>query len=499
MRDLSTTQIPSAEELADKVEDEQTQIDHDSGFTAEVERNTAELEKLEQLGEMYQIDEPAPLENFEFLGTELRLGFGWNDLQVPEPFSTVAKEIVARTGTAPQFAIGLSMQLLNSCLGRRTLIRTPFAPHGIAPNGYYCFIAPSSRWHKSTAMNVGRFWQHEAEKLANMKVQLPEDFTAEGLTKYLHRLQEEDKPTGGLVTEHEIASWFSSYNRRFQTSRVPFLLKAYDAETWYRIRADDEKAILIEQPYLSVIGLTHPRTLARHMRPEASEDGFRVRFRYDMPYESQNNALRHTATQETPDAEIVKIFLQFLTAPPQDFTFDYKTWNEWRRWLLITLDENNAGDLILATAERESTRALKDTISFAIGRYTMDSLRNKYGQSTTDDLEQAKKLAVYYIQRAVRLDELLRGQAITASDMDDLLFLLNEMNRAGLPCTRNNIRRKFRRGKLKTDEIQDLLNRLKNVPAITMIEDPYFDRTGRQRTRTLYLPTTNKLPSSTKY
>lgn len=461
-----TPRHPTAEELADTVE---AQWRNDQ---QQIAKHTQEFLEYEALAQQHGIDDPpAP-----------RL---LHDVLIPGPVTTFTNEMVARTGTLPQFAVGAFLVTASACLGRRALIRLPFTPKGLAPNLYMCLIAPSTGWHKSTLLFEIDEIVAAASERTGRRVRLPEDWTAEGMIKYLAALHKAGKESSGLAIDHEVAPLFGSYNLRHMQTKVEFLLKGFDNARYERIRADanldqiENATTLIPRPCLSLLGMSTPSSMARHLRPESYRDGLMARWIVDLPFPDERPDFGHLAVKdENLDEYFIHIFADLMRLPQQDHSFDYLYWQNWRQNRLEAAHKEG-DEFLLAHTERSCTGALKIATSLSALNHVCNPNDIEYGKITQDTLDRAMTISEYYMDSMQRLRDMQDDAKITGGKLQLLIETMRAIANEGILPTHTAIHRHYDRN-MPVAQLKEMLAELEERGRLHTEEheDPYT-RKGR--------------------
>lgn len=260
------------------------------------------------------VDERNPLERAPGAGAHLDLG--WVD--------RYAKVMTHLTGAPFEFNRLCGLVTAAAAIQRRAVLRMSFGD--IYPNLYACIVAPTSVFHKSTALDqvpqLLRRAQLDALLLAN-------DMTAEGLVRQL-----QSRPAG-LIVNHEIGRIFNSHNVKYLANLKPNLTDSFDCKPFIRRLSAEE--IRIDAPYLNILGATTPSRFFEGVSLTDWQDGFLARWLFVLPEgEPDFDAVMGLFTEDH-DRQIGDIAVKLASVNRQHetafiFAGDaFKLWDSWAR------------------------------------------------------------------------------------------------------------------------------------------------------------------------
>ena len=234
-------------------------------------------------------------------------------------------ELMSRlTGSPAEFNRLTGLVLAATVIQRRARLRMSFAD--IYPNIYATILAPSSVYHKSSALGKVR---QVIERAGLDKLLLSELMTSEGL---LGQLQ--GKPSG-VVIRDEIGTLFDSHQTKYLRNLKPDLTALYDCFPYSRRLSAIE--IKVERPYLNIIGATTPDRFFDGVAAIDWRDGFLARWLFVLPEAEPNwDAMAGLYTTEH-DAQVGAIATPLVNLDRQhdtDFVLvgdAFALWDAWQR------------------------------------------------------------------------------------------------------------------------------------------------------------------------
>ena len=131
-----------------------------------------------------------------------------------------------------------------ACVRKRAWV-PGFGGRPLYPNIWSIFIAPSSVYRKSTALNIARDMMEEASAAI-----LPEDFSREMLVEALSK-----SPQGCFVWS-EFGSAISQFDKEYMSGIKDMLADLYDCPLSYT-RMLKSGTFQVEEPYLTILGATN--------------------------------------------------------------------------------------------------------------------------------------------------------------------------------------------------------------------------------------------------
>lgn len=166
--------------------------------------------------------------------------------------------------------------LIAVAIARRLCIQMPFAT--IYPNIWSLWLAPTTLYRKSTALNVAR----SLAKRAFPHLLMPQEMTAEGFLSdmagfeptNLEKLTEEQKrrwlrgrdyaAQKGLVID-EASGLLAGAGRDYNAGLIEALLRFYDCDEEYTRTTRGQGLVMIRNASLSILGASTPAAMAAHL------------------------------------------------------------------------------------------------------------------------------------------------------------------------------------------------------------------------------------------
>ena len=112
------------------------------------------------------------------------------------------------------------------------------------------------------------------------------NFTPEVLNKRLN-----DNPRGCVVLSDELASFFEGMNNYSKNDHSSNYLSFWSNQPTTIDRVGKKIPLMIETPYLSIIGGVQPRVLNKVFKPQQLDSGFFQRFLFAFPKHAQKEAI----------------------------------------------------------------------------------------------------------------------------------------------------------------------------------------------------------------
>lgn len=227
-----------------------------------------------------------------------RVGYGWNactssppvsGLAPPDPqrlmevlpdsgFIRAYHDWVRPTTCAPaHFHLFAGLFCVAGAVGRR--LRINYSTGGIYPNLYLAILAPSSRFHKSSAQRgVQRLLggltagsNGEGEGTAESPL-LPRETTPEAFFDVLAK-----RPTGVLVWD-EMGQQLQRFGRDYMAGTVEFLTEIYDCPEEPMVRRTRKAEWRIDRPCVSIFGASTVDWLENNLTESLMLGGFLPRW-----------------------------------------------------------------------------------------------------------------------------------------------------------------------------------------------------------------------------
>jgi hypothetical protein len=315
--------------------------------------------------------------------SKAKLRLGWVD--------EYADLMTRMTGAPREFNALAGLVLVATVIQRRARLRMSFGD--IYPNIYGAVIAPSSVYHKSSALAKPRAMLQRA-MLDNLL--LSELMTSEGLLKQLQA------QPAGLVLRDEIGTLFASHNTKYLASLKPDLTALFDCYPYSRRLSNDE--IKVQAPYLNILGATTPSRFFEGVSYIDWQDGFLARWLFVTPeHEPDFDAMTGLFTAEH-DSQLGALAIALMKIDrQQDTDFElvspaFGLWDTWQR--KAAKDAYYYGDDVTAAiVTRYAAYALKFAMILAAVNDSWGTITPEIMQ-TAIDLADSFKATVYKLLAA---------------------------------------------------------------------------------------------------
>lgn len=194
---------------------------------------------------------------------------GWVD--------TYTEHALAISPMTPRlFHQSAALALAATAIARRLRLEMPFG--SIFPNLFGLWVAPTTLWRKTTALNFTR----DIARRAFPHLMAPQEFTPEALISDLAgstpsnweemsleaqkawNAERNFAAQRGLILD-EMSGLLSSVGRDYNAGLVEALLKLYDCEPEYTRSTRGQGRITIRNAYLCLLGASTPRALSLHL------------------------------------------------------------------------------------------------------------------------------------------------------------------------------------------------------------------------------------------
>jgi len=346
----------------------------------------------------------------------------------------------------------------------------------IYPNIYAMIVAASSVFRKSSSSGKVR----DTLTLAQLQdLLLSNAGTSEGLMKELART------SSGIIINDEIGPILNSHHTKYLKDLKQDLTRLYDCG--YHKKSLSSGAIIVQEPYLNILGSTTVSRFFGSITDTDWNDGFLARFLFWTPGDNEPPNFSHRGyvldtsegiRMERRGGDGLSARLRLISDKPKTgFTMSKATLDGWHDWRIA--GEKAAyefGDEIVSSfVSRYNTYALK----FAI---ILNALNGKWGNITTEELRAGMALADYFKQEAFNLSQAHKRQGVSGSKVQKVYTIIQGIVRKGEKATTKKI---LQRANMKKDELDPCIRKLAKLGAV--VEEP----SGRGFH---YLPTADKLP-----
>lgn len=365
---------------------------HDAAYYEEM----AKQGLIAQLPEPEQ-EEPSPLD----VPYKADLNLGWVN-----EYTNLMTQL---TGSPPEFNQLAGITTAATAIQRKAVLRMSFGD--IYPNIYGCIIAPSSVYHKSSALNKVN---HVLFRAFMSDLLLPDTFISEGLLSALDRQPE------GLIVRDEIGTLLSSHKQKYNAHLKQDLTRLYDCQAWNKVLSNDSKTI--PRPYLNILGATTPARFYDAVEPKDWRDGFIVRWLFVLP-EGEPDFDSMTGMYEVAhDQRIGDLAMQIANLSKRDhteFVFAdgaHELWDTWQRAeakKAYYYDSDIAAPLVM----RYSTYALK----FAL---ILSAINNSWGRIEKSTMQTAIDLSSNYKRYVYKLMSEKSKHSVNGGKLQKVLQLV---------------------------------------------------------------------------
>lgn len=313
------------------------------------------------------------------------------------------------TGSPRAFNVLAGLVIAATAIQRRARLRMSFGD--IYPNIYAAVIAPSSVYHKSSALAKTRVMLQRA-MLDNLL--LSELFTSEGLLKQLQGQQ------AGLALRDEIGTLFASHNTKYLANLKPDLTALYDCYPYSRRLSNDD--VKVPSPYLNILGATTPTRFFEGVSYMDWQDGFLARWLFVVPdQEPDFDAMTGLFTSEH-DAKLLGLATTLINIDRQretDFELvspAFKLWDAWQR--KAAKDAYYYGDDVTAAiVTRYAAYALKFAMILA-------AVNNKWGTITPATMQTAMDLADSFKATVYKLLSLKANYGVSGAKLQKVFRVI---------------------------------------------------------------------------
>jgi len=367
------------------------------------------------------------------------LRLGWVD-----DYATVMTQL---TGAPYEFNRLCGLVAAATAIERRAWLPMSFGD--IYPNVYAAILAPSSVFHKSTALDQvgGLLRRARLDKLL-----LAGDMTAEGLVRGM-----QTRPAG-LIVNHEIGRIFNSHNVKYLANLKPTLTDCFDCKPFARRLSTEE--IRVDAPYLSILGATTPARFFEGVSFTDWQDGFLARWLFVLPEgEPDFDAV---AGIFTPDQSLklqdLAMTLERINRQGETaFTFAgdaFKLWDTWAR-AGVKAAYHFGDDTATSLVARYNVYALKLALILA-------AVNDSWGTVTPETMQAAMALADGFKAAAYRLLSERANFGVSGAKLQKVFRVIKDQGAlTGIP--RKTI---LQYSKLRAGDLTIVLEKLLEIGAI---------------------------------
>jgi len=215
--------------------------------------------------------------------------------------------------TPEAFHESAALWLIGVAIARRLKASLDFGE--VYPNLYIGWIAPSTLWHKTTALNIARRIVYRAFP----HLMSPQDTTLEGLIsdwsgkepENLATLPESDQgiwrasrnfsAQRGLIID-ELSGFLAGTGRDYNAGLIEVFLKLYDCTERLDRSTRGQGLIIVKNAYLSFIGASTPMAMYQHMiNDRLWADGWWARYALLVPDRDRPEYFKPSESTEPTD------------------------------------------------------------------------------------------------------------------------------------------------------------------------------------------------------
>jgi hypothetical protein len=230
--------------------------------------------------------------------------------------------------TPVQFHESAALWLGSVAIARR--LKAPL-PHGdVYPNLFIAWIAPSTLWHKTTALNVARKIVYRAFPhllaaadttieglLSDWSGKEPENLAdLSGENQEIWRASRDHSAQRGMVLD-EMSGLLAGAGRDYNAGMIECLLRFFDCDERYTRSTRGQGLVVVKDAYMSFLGASTPIAMYPHMANERLwSNGFWPRFALLAPEDDHPEYLQSQDTQEPTDiVDALRVLYNRLPRP----------------------------------------------------------------------------------------------------------------------------------------------------------------------------------------
>ena len=362
--------------------------------------------------ELIPMDEPHPLNT----SCEHSLNLGWID---------TCTELMTRiTGSPREFNQLCALVTVASVLERRARLRMAFAD--IYPNIFGAIVAPSSVYHKSSAISKVRTLLTRAMLDGLLLSELQ---TSEGL---LGQMQTQ---SAGVILRDEIGTLFGSHNTKYLANLKPDLTALYDCNPYSRTLSKEK--IKVEKPYLNILGATTPAAFYESVTMRDWQDGFMARWLFVTPETEPNfDAMTGLSTAQI-DTQIGELAVDLMNINRQhdtDFQLHGDAFSMWDKWQRNAAKDayHYGDDVSAAIVTRYAAYALKFSI-------ILSAVNGSWGVISPETMQTSIQLSDNYKSYVHKLLSEKQNYGISGAKLQKVFSVIKTRNLKGDKVTRKVI------------------------------------------------------------
>ncbi len=331
------------------------------------------------------------------------------------------------------------LHLASTAIARR--LKVPMGYGDVYPNLYVVWIAGTTLWHKTTAMNYAQ----SLARRAFPHLLGPQEWTTEALLSDLaglaptgfEKLPDADRAVWqdgrdfagqrGLYLD-ELSGLLAAAGKDYNAGLIETLLKLYDCPPDHRRLTRNQGLVVIHNAYVSLLGASTPSALAPHLANELLlSNGWWARFALLTPEVSQPTWAEAEPGDEPPELlrQLQRLYDRLpkpsYPEPPKALrvSLGAGVLDAWKRY-----DRAVRFDLIVA--------GLDDRLHGVYGRIPAQALKIATILAALDwpDEELAPRVELSHLARAIQIAESWRASAhriLTSAAGDDSRALMRRV------------------------------------------------------------------------
>lgn len=379
------------------------------------------------------------------LGPEPTAGLGW-----VAHYADVMSEL---TASPRSFNVLIALVLGATATQGRAKI-WPFGPAPTYANIFAAIVGDSSVYHKSTSQNGGR---SVAQRAGLEKLLLPDSGTSEGLIAAL------SEQPAGLIVKDEIGRLFASDRVRYTQTLKADLTDLFDGQSIRRRLAGAD--IVVNKPFLSILGSTTPTRFFDSLGANDWDDGFVVRWIFAVPDAAPRFDLGTFYSEGEVDRRLNALAqnLRMVAAQSETmFAFEGDAFQTWATWQ--TERKRSAFEYGDGTANAITSRITTVAIKLAL---ILAAVNGEWGRITPERMAAAIWLADMFRLNTWRLLNERSDHVVSGHKLQKVLATIRQQGGAA-GCTKRVI---MRAAHLKAHELRPVLEKLLSLGAVVPSDD----------------------------
>lgn len=294
------------------------------------------------------------------------------------------------TDTPPVFHQRVALSVLSSTVNRNVHIRQ--GNKDISPNLWMVLIAPSSFYHKSTAVFIG----NDILNQINPDLVYPDEFSHEKLLEIMSK-----KPKG-VFTIHEFKSFMGLMSKDYNSGLKSVITALFDSPPKYtreiKGKAGGENSITIENPFLNILGASTLDWFVESLQDGDIMGGFLPRFLI-VPFRGRKaKTIAFQPADDKTKREKVIEELRTIAQVHGEMKFSTEAIDYYKKWYLDYEKKMDGKDRLSAFYTRIASYALKFAMLLALDK-------RQELKITEEDCKEACSLADCFTREVAKLVE----------------------------------------------------------------------------------------------